>query len=854
MNSKDGIFQIKPNQGTICTNFDVGEKPGSLMKRKGYEDVGAFSPGATYQTDGLLSMYAHNYRDGRKELFAIGYAPISVGAGIPARNWGRLYHSGNKRLTIDSLIFNYCYTGATWSWVSWKNNVVLSNGRQRPIIWNGKTARTLTIPAPGSIQMVPFDSTGPLDGDYRYMIRLVTDSTLIDTSRSMKYCSYISDIVHADSENILLYNFPKPTNSLFWYYANLSGSDTIPDSVKFYITRTKANDVELNDSMFFYRIPNGDLDYFTVHKNDLDTFTFLDTMPDAFIIEPLNDLVINFGTMPDADTQWYASPKFGTPAVGVHTDTVHNIDSVNVILTSWGDSVAYWCYFATYFDSVHSIESDSGRMLTIATSHAANTAKLPFKIKLPPPPPGDSGLSVILYKGLMYRNVIRADTVLDTTDAARRYIRMRQMNMLSQNWAGPGAQSWMDASDAFNQKIARGRYLGSLIKKNIKKKVNVVDDTLMLTAFFPVGSVKLGDSLYMLDTLAWDSISMRTPYYPALAPFGLKNIAYFRDRLFGSVGSMLYWSYLDSVGYWGQWDAIAFDLDDGDEITSIQPEGEYIGVSKNNSQYLAYPDANGNYVPQNKWYQSGRGCVAPQTPAWYNGSLILLDKTGLYIQSPSQYKDRGSTRQSLSYPISNMIDYPISELKDARGFVHKDKYYLSFPQKDTTYVFDLLTGGISIYTYAFTSAVHYDSVTNSGLVPSSAMLFCKTNDSLVYQGDTTYQDNGVPVVATWQSGPLAISTDNNKLDEFGLWTGNHNDSGTLYISFYNADDSLLVTKSTLFTGQNIPRFSAYRMFLDKSNYYTVKLFTGNISNTAFDSLGIYGLDLWFTPQGSRMRR
>jgi len=110
-----------------------------------------------------------------------------------------------------------------------------------------------------------------------------------------------------------------------------------------------------------------------------------------------------------------ASP---TKKDSVNPDFVPNYsttgDSIGV------DSVLYYIYMVTYYDSVNHIESDSGRSVCIMTKcvntvydTAWNNNKY-FKLELPPLPGGETGLWRIVYKALGYKHIFTTTKTIDT--------------------------------------------------------------------------------------------------------------------------------------------------------------------------------------------------------------------------------------------------------------------------------------------------------------------------------------------------------------------------------------------------------------------------------------------------------
>ena len=724
--TKPGIFHVKPNQARECLNWDLSEKPGALTIRNGYAPVGYKN-----DTNSLVFLHTHYYRDDRKELFGIAKSDTAA--------WGTLYRSGDKRIILDSAIYHYVYTGAQWSAVSWKDHVILANGYQRPLVWNGSECRQLTLPAPGEPSVVQIDSTDNLDGEYRYMIYQVPYA-----GENVDYLtSYKTQPIYVNNGALFLYGFPSVTPDSL--YSDTS-SALVVDTIVFALYRTKALNGELDDTTYFYSVM--DNNYCTLNVAEIDTFTWLDTIPDeslgvgkySFIqgqIEQYSGL--------DSNNKIKAR-RFGMPNFICRDTCAPGSERLGrVQLTDWmlADStpIIGVGYMMTYWDSVSQIESDSGRVFLI-TPEEEDTARY-YRIGLPPVPPNDTGLQRILYKGLY---IEREYYIEDTF-----YYKNSRFTTVSEE-----DESHAD-DPRYHMKI---------------KRTNLDVDTMFYGGFYPVTTIECRDSIAYTDSTIWDSISVKQPYAGAVAPHKLNHITLMGDALWGTQGSKMYNSYLDTIGHWGAWDWYAFNLDDGDEITAIFPDREYITVFKNRSQHVLYQDSDGLY--SKKWTVRGRGCVAPNSVQFYDGGVIYLDEHGVYYETAAPAKDKGTDRNSLSQPISDLIDYPISELKKAQSDIYDGKYFLSFPDKDTTYIcfLDLLPNKVwGIYDFAFEAATNYDIQDNAGLVPSSDMLFITGSDSAIYKFDTTQTDNGTEIVARWKSGPIARSVRDMQISDIGFWTG-----------------------------------------------------------------------------------
>jgi len=807
LNTKDGIFHVRPNQCIKGQNWDLSDETFALKIRNGYVPIG-YKP----DTNSLKFLYTHYYRDGRKELFGIAKSDTLL--------CGKLYRSGDSRYVLDTSIYDFVYPNADWKAVSWKNNVIFTNGKQRPLIWNGSDCRLLSLPAPGELEIIPVDSTDNLTGEYIYTVFLYD-------SAATGVCAYISPKVYVNSGGFLLRGFSSiaPDTS----YHDTSAALTA-DTVRFRIFRTKrihnTRDLYGPDSITFYSLDADDNIYL---KNIavLDTLTILDTFTNGNLgvsaYHPFN--VGRLGL--DGDT--VTARTFGMPNF-IERDSSSDEKIGKVQPSGWylpdSSIIVGVAYMVTFFDSLNQIESDSGRVFYI-TPEDDDTARY-YRIGIPPVPHSDTLLYRRIYKSLLIEN---KDYSIDTT--FERYYYTDYGN------AARGINSKLLSED---EKEALGFYWA--YRRHFEYKN--LDSNFVNWAFYPLVTITSKDSTAYTDSVLWDSLVQRPSFIKSIAPSRLDNITLMDDALWGTEGSKLYKTLLDGVAYWGSWNWYAFNLDDGDEITSVFSDRGNITVMKNNSQHLAYRDNDGEYTL--KWIVRGRGCVAPLSVQFYDGGVVYLAENGVFYETAAPAKDRGSERDALSYPIADLLDYSISEKREARSALYKNMYFLSFPDKDTTYVcfLNYLPQKVwMIYDMTFERAINYDTKDNAGLVPSSDMLFITGSDSAIYKFDTTHADKGVDIVARWKSGPIARGSRNIQIDKFGIWTSTPDSVFTFKV--YDHRDSGAVESIELTPDDNY-----YEMGLspNEGNYFYIEIdnFDDRPAGGVYtDQLIINGIDIYVKP-------
>jgi hypothetical protein len=338
----------------------------------------------------------------------------------------------------------------------------------------------------------------------------------------------------------------------------------------------------------------------------------------------------------------------------------------------------------------------------------------------------------------------------------------------------------------------------------------------------------------------------------------------FDDRLFGHSGSILRWSEQANPQRWLPYYGLHVNLDDGDEITAVVPKRNHLEIFKNSSKYIAIPNDNWDGSPRTlaykrHWTVDGIGCIAPRSIVQYNGASVYLSKSGVVHEVGSEYNSFTSNMKVLSHPIENLLRYAPDEKEKAVGAIKDDKYWLSFPDKDTTYVYDFVAGGWSIYDYAFTQTTFYDTIHTDGLIPSSDMLFINGSTDRIFKADTTNADSGQGIVFSYKTRPIGPFQSYKSIEKMGLFCRLFSGSATpgVDVMVYDMVDSLRHTfdgidvEATLNT---LPRYELWVPGEYASNYFTIQLTTASVGGTyaPTDSLEIYELDIWLQDKGDNI--
>ena len=678
------------------------------------------------------------------------------------------------------------------------------------------------------------------------------DSVSIDNYAEVDYYeSYISQPIYAEWEKILLKGFSFVTGS--------SSCADPNDSLTLYVYRTKANPGVITPTDKFYNVATYD-----VTESELDALEVIDSLPDT----DLDSLAVHY---PDTTTlgrdtlEDLTGIRVGAPTyIARNVDTAGSVDETDIfglplLETTFPISMSYIC---TYYDTLIPAESDSGRSLTIwvDTLVDADSADHNYTIGLPKFP-NTGYLEGRLYRSYTYDAERPKDSVTDYIAEVSFFVNYNP----SGSEIISAAKQWRAARDSINKFKARDQFIdcdpdlvpfgSSDLSGEVEHIVkyyeiddhpnadSTVHDTI-ITPYYLIHEFGEGDTVYV-DMIPYDSMIDGEIYYHSAAPVRLNGITAFGDNLWGWDGSRAYWSKLDSAGFWGSFRNIALNLDDGDEITAIVPYRDHMRVYKNKSIYVLYPDDNYDFARQ--WLTEGIGCIASRSMAKYVNSLIYLSGKGVIYEGGASNLKYDANFGVISGKINNLIlDRKASQKAEAVGFIYDDRYLLTFPGTDTTFVcfLDLPSKPWSIWTFDFTQATMYDTFHTAPHIPSGDMLFINGDDGKFYKMDTTHLDNSASIVAQWRSAPVGITSDLFQISGLGLWSRT-NASG-IDVRFYDEDGD-----STTYLFMEGNRYDRYGLTTTGSGYFQIDI---QDSTTAGDSLLIDAIDIWTGQPYSRQRK
>jgi hypothetical protein len=647
------------------------------------------------------------------------------------------------------------------------------------------------------------DSTDSIEIDIEFQSLAETrvgyiDSFVIQKIEPETYAeSYVSHPISAYDEYIL------HANLLFHgVTVTCDTDDNMWNDISFELFRTKANPSKLDT---FWRVAQ----YVSLTAAELDTLRIIDSIPDDSLGIGFYDSVHIFDDAKrgrGADTVF----RMGAPTyIGRNTDTTSCLphDSLNAIAM---------VYAITYRDTITGFESDTGRNLYVF--YDADDTN--FTIGIPPIPAGRDHMIRTLYKGYIY-NTPKDDgdgAIIAGVDTQKVYT------------PTPYADGDGPLVDFIITRIYTPIY---------------VQDTAYYH-FYQLAVIKDSSTKSYVDTLPWATLSERNEYQRSVMPTGLNFLSAFGDRMWGADGARIMWSFLDSASRWSAFNDLAINLDDGDGITAIVPDRGHIKIYKNRSQFIVYDNGDGTF--NRNWVVDGIGCIAPHSMVAYNNGHAYLSEHGVVYETGLIYKERGGSYQIIASQIEDLLDYTPAENRTAVGAIKNNQYWLSYPDKDTTFVYDFEKKAWAIWSYSFSQATFYDTLNIPYVQPAKDMLFINGNDDRVYKADTTDKDDGTRFAAAWKSGPIGVSYRNKTIGRIGLRVGNSGLGGALAqpLEIYDTRDTGVIYTDTYTLDENYTLYGLEPT--PPGTYFHIRLYqVGGLSSTRL--FEINGIDLWLRDIG-----
>jgi hypothetical protein len=824
---------MPPGSAEVCLNWDLGKTFGVATLRDGF-GLFHYPAGSGYAVlSDLTGIYAYGDRLGHERYFVTGDI---ASTGKP---WGYLAWHGDSINPIWLWSFinksdsqTYLYRGETPSWAVMNDILVMANGQNFPLRFNGTNWKPLCETPPGDFRYAPVKSSNAkyrLNGTYFYTTKL-----LASPIRGYMYEPKIA--VRVDSGHVLL---SAPEN-------HFSSS---ADSFKIVLYRCRANKTPA-DSFFV-------LDTIYI-VNDSAGQYWIDSIPDCSLGAATRPYI--YGGIPDTSVYGYTGDTIGdtmarigrpkwkstiydslspgtTPFHGISKDQEGDTNAQGDM--SW----KYTHYTFAYIDTSTMMVSDVGpycRIPTVrndSTSLIYDTAIVLLFAAVPPE------------KDYCWRLLCRRMEKVSrekVPDSAYDYY---YASPSSGGGDGPGSPG----GGSVNYSCPRiDGVRGMLVIRNGKKMCRyekwVKADTIaQYTTFEPwhvVDTIKNGNDTTYTDSKTWSKIMSNGDFSPGYGYFQMNYPTVYGNRLWMADGEYVRYcnySFSPEIGNWPPGNAVAVNPDDNDEITGLLNSGGRLLAFKNASIFsLTEPEYNAVRVEE---MISGTGNIAPGSIIKLpDGGYGFLSKLGFqefssYLTSP--YKTSGGNQFSISSPIQKNLDkYTMATLRGCHAWLTPDEknLALSFPGVDTTWFYALNGAGWWNAKFSFRQTTRYDTASQADRRPMSKLLAVLNASDSVFQFGHVKTDTGKTLTATWKSNPLFVNAYMNQLHYYGVWRQSNDTNAALVekVYFQGRDTSGSVSYSDSATW----KYWKYEIYPEPGLYYQFEVqYTG-------DSMALQGIDIW----------
>lgn len=789
-----------PKHADIFFNLDPWRFEPALGRRQGF-----------VRADSADSQPSTN-RVGVYGFTNISYDRILFQTVLNDSNWQDLYTSDMDNDSgywlspdIDAFKRRWVYQNTTPDWSSHNNVVFLSDQINYPVAIDARgtgdsaarPAVSLYLPPPGAPLLEIIDSAG-LTGQFRYAIATwpPRDTTIVVTMDTISgWIGYISPVITLNNQSVVIHCFP----AMVWDSANAGVEENY---AKFRILRTKADRVDpLVDSLYFL----GDtLTYGSMDSIDaiyvIDDGTTPTFVPDShlamttdFIYETTQDsarpqsMTFRYrGTGQPLYQQWGQ----GT-GLEIHNSETYSAGIRHLGATSDSSSVFYAHYFCTYYDTLLEMESDSGKNLVIAvdTTEYDGTTEEFFHINFPRIPNHPQYKNCVL-------NIYRAARFDTTSTVDNHYVFFKEF-----------------------QRIARMTGRAGVARTD---------------------NVRISDMEVDLE---------KYPYWegsPA-PPHRFKGIEFYDDRGYAWYDNRVWVTDPDSLRF-SELGFVAVNPELGDEIITIVPAEDRIIIYTTRERHEIYEDDWGDLTlvspPE---ISRGIGCINPHVMQSWRGSRIYLSADGrVYMESHVSGRDRGSRTDQISRALDNILtNYSYDELKAATSaIVDDDKYFLSFPDKDTVFVCFLEVKDFpwGIQGLSFLQSTFYKNHSSLFKGATGELVFTSGQDQKLYRWGGVDDDSVDVAESQWRSLPFGMEANPYPIDGYAIFTAGMatDSSDSIEITFLNDKKTVVYTDtvvtSTVYGTKYYPMGG-----LSYSNWWQVEI---DFFATGSDSMRVVRIDIY----------
>lgn len=807
LNTVSSDFDIQSKYGRLVHNFDLGRNVGALTRRLGYDSVSAVS---TNKMDSLKNPFGCYLPDGQQLLM---FVVDSVGV-----RYGEVRSTdfNSNNVGNNAVLANYWGLKYPTTYAMQNGIVFMANGQNRMIAYDAlggkftgpgyhmaggqpltvsEASRPIPPYAPGELEVYPLlDTTGGtiLYGDYIWCA-IIQDSGITANRR----VGYLTPRMRIDSGRAMI----RGVQSFFV-------ADTLKDTlvhryIKLY--RTKANP--------------GPVTQFTKLYQTGDSVKFPGGA--AFMIDDTPDASLSSSdTVKPSEFQssnWTSAARPGQPRILSRIAEAGARDT-GMARGTQNLKIMKWAWAITFTDTSFNAESDTGMHVEmdstsiIALNGTDSTRWQRVTLAIPKPNTIYQHMGINVYRAPMYFSVL--DTAVKDTMVRRQGIK----------------------DTIVHAKDLPDGYLDVRGWRTVTTR-----DTTIFGPFRKIGHLGPTDSVFV-DTFSisqWSEGSILRQNRP---PSGINNLISYDGRVFGSAGSRLYMTLLDS-GAFAQMRFVSINKDDGDEITAVFPTRRAIRVLKGGSSYNVYQDDGGQWARTE--VSSGIGCIAPQSVAHSAAGWYYLSSKGVILENDGPYIERTQATQLISAPLKNFDSLTMAAKRLAVGICADNKYMLCIG--DTTYVWDERAQAWGTWSMKFSGATLYGVDANINFVRPDTLYFVQPNSRTLFRYGSSKYDKGANFNMEWRSAPLLLDNRNKVVNALGIWHKSVDTSDVLDFRILNESS----TQVAAFADTNLTaRYVRLSMPQNLGLGFQIRLLnTDFVVGTGLTRTVIDGIDLYYKDNG-----
>lgn len=609
--------------------------------------------------------------------------------------------------TPDNVLYTrFPAVGKLW-WTQFRDRVYAGTGVSKGIVYDGKNVNSFPLQAPGETKGIPLTTASEPRGEYRYALRQISPAGIDNDTNFINQTGALSTPIVADNQLILHWDFPQPR---VW-----RATDSLSDTVSYEILRSAGDIANLDKLDSLWAID-------TIHTllGETDTLTWTDTLSDSLMranttgynaVSLLGDLKnrITFDGTDSPQATVYRVNKIHSPGSPIITAVAGVADS-----GMWQGGAADWdvvkgfSYMIVAVDTTQDSPSDSSRSVGFWQESEPEAYNSIWKLVAG----GDS-----INTGFNRAGSEKMTVVLPKSN---------NDNLLYQLYRGPILNQKLDSTYYYYWTREYLAYLNIWLDV-MHSGSRVFADSLFVAGYYLIGEFAPGATVY--DSLRYDSLLARQIFKRNSVPRIIKSMITVDNQLIATDGDLIYTSdpTIDSITF-NTFNAQPININDGDQIEAMWLQRGVVKIGKNKSTYNLYRDANGFWrkVELSKHY----GCISTFSHASAPEGDYFLSSDGVRLESEGIYRERSFVGSLMSSKLRSFLNFTISQNKQTYAERYDNKYILSYPALDTSFVLHKI--------FMPDGSIRYGFATWSGLVMSGSAKYHTGQEISIYPGDSLY--------------------------------------------------------------------------------------------------------------------